>query len=253
VRRFDRLQQTVSDPDSHHPNRVRLCSVRSVGTAISRPKAREHRAITGRPLPASLVHRRPRLPRTAAMASPLDRLGIEPERGVVDEHAPADLSQIHSSLAAVDERVEAATTTCEPSPPATASVSAPRSTAHEREPRGPRRASARSLPHAQAAGRSRIPTVAAYSSKSTFDSTGSWPSAPRSSGAGTIATSRACRSGRRRPAAHRQSRRAIQGGLWLPAAQVVLDPRQAIHPRTDHLRDLRPGLPIPGRRQQQGR
>jgi hypothetical protein len=46
-------------------------------------------------------------------------------------------------------------------------------------------------------------------------------------------------SGRRRPTAHRQDRRAVQGGLRLPAAPVVLDPRQAVHPRADHLRHLR--------------
>jgi hypothetical protein len=59
--------------------------------------------------------------------------------------------------------------------------------------------------------------------------------------------------GRRRPAADRQGWRAVQGGLRLPAAPVVLDPRQAVHPRADHLRDLRPGLPTPRRRQQHGR
>jgi hypothetical protein len=38
-------------------------------------------------------------------------------------------------------------------------------------------------------------------------------------------------SGRRRPAADRQDRRAVQGRLW-PAAPVVLD---AVHPGADHL------------------
>jgi hypothetical protein len=44
-----------------------------------------------------------------------------------------------------------------------------------------------------------------------------------------------------------------RGGKYHNKREVVLDPRQAVHPRADHLRDLRPGLPTPGRRQQQGR
>jgi hypothetical protein len=60
-------------------------------------------------------------------------------------------------------------------------------------------------------------------------------------------------SGRRRTAADRQDRRAIQGRLRLPATPVVLDPRQAVHARADYLRGLRPGLPTPRRRQQHGR
>ena len=44
-------------------------------------------------------------------------------------------------------------------------------------------------------------------------------------------------------AAHRQDRRAVQGHLRLSAAPVVLDPRQAVHPRAHLLRGLRPGLP----------
>ena len=43
-----------------------------------------------------------------AVALALDRLGVEPERDVVDEHAPVDLGQVDGSLAAVDERVEGA-------------------------------------------------------------------------------------------------------------------------------------------------
>jgi hypothetical protein len=39
----------------------------------------------------------------------------------------------------------------------------------------------------------------------------------------------------------------VQGGLRLPAVTVVLDPGQAVHPRANHLRGLRPGLPTPGR------
>jgi hypothetical protein len=55
-------------------------------------------------------------------------------------------------------------------------------------------------------------------------------------------------SGWRRPAAERQDRGAVQGRLRLPAAPVVLVPGQAVHPRTNHLRRLRPRLPTPGRR-----
>jgi hypothetical protein len=55
-------------------------------------------------------------------------------------------------------------------------------------------------------------------------------------------------SGWRRAAAERQDGRAVQGRLRLPAAPVVLDPGQAIHPRANHLRRLRPRLPTPGRR-----
>ena len=43
-----------------------------------------------------------------AIALSLDGLGIEPERDVVDEHAPVDLGEVHGSLATVDERVEGA-------------------------------------------------------------------------------------------------------------------------------------------------
>ena len=43
-----------------------------------------------------------------AVALALDGLGVEPERDVVDEHAPVDLGQVHGALAAVDERVEGA-------------------------------------------------------------------------------------------------------------------------------------------------
>ena len=98
-----------------------------------------------------------------AIALSLDGLGVEPERDVVDEHPAVDLCQVHGPLATVDERVEgaddvvavhskveremvavpagthaygspcsaasAATIACEPSPPAIASPSAPRSTA----------------------------------------------------------------------------------------------------------------------------
>ena len=38
----------------------------------------------------------------------LHRLRVEPQRDVVDEHAPVDLGEIHAALAAVDERVERA-------------------------------------------------------------------------------------------------------------------------------------------------
>ena len=38
----------------------------------------------------------------------LDRLRVEPERDVVDEHAPVDLSQVDAALATVDEGVEGA-------------------------------------------------------------------------------------------------------------------------------------------------
>ena len=38
----------------------------------------------------------------------LDGLGVEPERDVVDEHAPVDLGEVHDPLAAVDERVQGA-------------------------------------------------------------------------------------------------------------------------------------------------
>ena len=43
-----------------------------------------------------------------AVALALDRVGVEPERDVVDEHAPVDLGQVDAALAAVDERVERA-------------------------------------------------------------------------------------------------------------------------------------------------
>jgi hypothetical protein len=43
-----------------------------------------------------------------AIAAALHRVGVEPERHVVDEHPPVDLSQIHAPLAAVDERIERA-------------------------------------------------------------------------------------------------------------------------------------------------
>ena len=43
-----------------------------------------------------------------AVALALDRLGVEPERDVVHEHAVVDLGQVHDSLAAVHERVEGA-------------------------------------------------------------------------------------------------------------------------------------------------
>jgi hypothetical protein len=51
------------------------------------------------------------------------------------------------------------------------------------------------------------------------------------------------RSGRRGAAADREDRRAVQGRLRLPTTPVVLDPGQAVHPRADHLRRLRPRLP----------
>ena len=43
-----------------------------------------------------------------AVALALDRVGVEAERDVVDEHAPVDLGQVDAALAAVDERVERA-------------------------------------------------------------------------------------------------------------------------------------------------
>ena len=43
-----------------------------------------------------------------AVALALDGLGVEPERDVVDEHAPVDLGEVDDPLAAVDERVEGA-------------------------------------------------------------------------------------------------------------------------------------------------
>ena len=43
-----------------------------------------------------------------AVALALDRVGVEPERDVVDEHPPVDLGQVHAALTAVDERVERA-------------------------------------------------------------------------------------------------------------------------------------------------
>jgi hypothetical protein len=54
--------------------------------------------------------------------------------------------------------------------------------------------------------------------------------------------------GRRRTAADREGRRAVQGRLRLPAAPVVLHLGQAVLPRADHLRGLRPGLPALGHR-----
>ena len=42
--------------------------------------------------------------------------------------------------------------------------------------------------------------------------------------------------------------RAVQGHVQLPAAPVVLDPGQAVHPRADHLRSRRPSLPTLGHR-----
>ena len=41
-----------------------------------------------------------------AIALVLHRLGVEPERDVVDEHPPVDLAQIDPALTAVDERVQ---------------------------------------------------------------------------------------------------------------------------------------------------
>jgi hypothetical protein len=66
--------------------------------------------------------------------------------------------------------------------------------------------------------------------------------------ASAIARAVAVGSGRsRRVAAHRQGGRAVQGRLQLPAAPVVLDPRQAVQPRAHHVRGVRPRLP-PARR-----
>ena len=42
------------------------------------------------------------------VAGPPHRFGIEPERGVVDEHPPIHLGEVDPALAAVDERVESA-------------------------------------------------------------------------------------------------------------------------------------------------
>ena len=41
-----------------------------------------------------------------AVAAPLDRLGVEAERDVVDEDTPVDLGEVDPALAAVDEGVE---------------------------------------------------------------------------------------------------------------------------------------------------
>ncbi len=41
-----------------------------------------------------------------AVAGPLDRLGVEPQRDVVDEHLAVHLGEVHDTLAAVDEGVE---------------------------------------------------------------------------------------------------------------------------------------------------
>jgi hypothetical protein len=117
----------------------------------------------------------------------LDGLGIDPERDVVDEHAPVDLREVDGALATVDERIEcsddlvavdaeverevvaraggmhaygsarsaasAATIACEPSPPAIASASAPRAmasrTSCSRSHGGP--SSIGSMPRANAA------------------------------------------------------------------------------------------------------
>ena len=43
-----------------------------------------------------------------AVARPLDRLGVEAEGDVVDEHAAVDLAEVHPPLAPVDERLESA-------------------------------------------------------------------------------------------------------------------------------------------------
>ena len=43
-----------------------------------------------------------------AVAGALDRLGVQPERDVVDEHPAVDLGQVHPPLTAVDERLEGA-------------------------------------------------------------------------------------------------------------------------------------------------
>ena len=52
------------------------------------------------------VEDRPQL--RVAIALPLDRLRVEPERDVVDEHAAVDLGEVDPALAPVDERVERA-------------------------------------------------------------------------------------------------------------------------------------------------
>ena len=41
-----------------------------------------------------------------AVAGALDRLGVEAERDIVDEHATVDLGEVHPTLTAVDERVQ---------------------------------------------------------------------------------------------------------------------------------------------------
>jgi hypothetical protein len=108
-----------------------------------------------------------------AVAGALDRLGVEAEGDIVDEYATVDLGEVHPTLTAINERVERtgdvvavnaeierevvagagghacvgqpalggtlATIACEPSPPAMASPSAPRSTA-------PRTSTSRSSP-----------------------------------------------------------------------------------------------------------
>ena len=116
-----------------------------------------------------------------AVALPLDRLRVEPERDVVDEHPPVDLGEVDAALTTIDEGVEgahdviaidaqvegevvagacrdaarradrarrrsAATIACDPSPPAIASPSAPSATA-------PRTSCSRSLPSVSSIGR----------------------------------------------------------------------------------------------------
>ena len=60
------------------------------------------------------VEDRPQL--RLAVALPLDRLRVEAERDVVDEHAPVDLGQVDAALATVDECVEAPTTSSRSTP-----------------------------------------------------------------------------------------------------------------------------------------
>jgi hypothetical protein len=52
------------------------------------------------------VQQRPDL--RVAVSLPLDRLGVQPERHVVDEHAPVDLGEVDAPLTTVHQRVERA-------------------------------------------------------------------------------------------------------------------------------------------------
>ena len=85
--------------DQHHGAGAMLLAARP-GPAQVEPLALRAQRVGHR------VEQRAQL-RVAVLAA-LDRLGVDAERDVVDEHAPVDLGEVDRALAAVDERVEGA-------------------------------------------------------------------------------------------------------------------------------------------------